>query len=140
MVGNFVSILYICSQHLVCKCVCMWREREREILVIARVCETKIVVCFCPAASYPAEALSIAVSLAPLMLIDTHPPLSLKFYAIAPCNHRICHVCSLRIRANLCDPQCEICKIERNCSFCRAPSDTVRWEGTVNDVNMMERV
>lgn len=43
--------------------------------------------------------------------------------SITPCNHSLCHVCFLRIHANLCDPDCDICKIDTSCGFCRAPYD-----------------
>ena len=35
----------------------------------------------------------------------------ISWYAVGECNHRICHLCSLRLRALLKDQSCSICKV-----------------------------
>ncbi|KAI9281814.1 hypothetical protein BY458DRAFT_552596 [Sporodiniella umbellata] len=37
---------------------------------------------------------------------------SVKYYALAPCGHRTCHMCTLRLRALYKTKQCAYCKVE----------------------------
>lgn len=34
-----------------------------------------------------------------------------KFYSVSQCNHRVCHVCSLRLRALYKNLDCTLCKV-----------------------------
>lgn len=40
-----------------------------------------------------------------------------KYYSVSECNHRICHVCSLRLRALYKKRECTLCKVRYYCDM-----------------------
>ena len=41
-----------------------------------------------------------------------------KYYSVPECNHRTCHVCSLRLRALYKKMECTFCKVRTACILC----------------------
>jgi hypothetical protein len=56
-----------------------------------------------------------------------------KYYAVSECNHRICHVCALRLRALYKKLDCTFCKVRRNVSRRSFVTFSQRTQGTATD-------
>jgi hypothetical protein len=113
---------------LACVCVCMWGWVNGAVLSSFRFPSLSLSLSL---SLSPSPSLSPSLSL-PLFSISISPSSFLfcrgshaQLLAITPCNHSLCHACFLRIHANLCDVNCDICKIDTSCGFCRAPFDGV---------------
>lgn len=50
-----------------------------------------------------------------ICFICTEP---IDYYAVAPCDHRTCHMCTLRLRALYQTKNCAYCKVKTKCVNC----------------------
>lgn len=57
----------------------------------------------------------------------------IKYYAVSECNHRTCHVCSLRLRALYKKNDCTFCKVHF-LFFCAEIQDLIFWDGRMSNL------